>query len=51
MRENLFVTAKVRNTDRGYDATPKAFEESRAKLHLDYVDLCLSTGSLPGRRG
>ena len=40
-RENLFITTKVWNTDRGYDATLKAFEESRAKLHLDYVDLYL----------
>lgn len=40
-REDVFVTTKVWNTDRGYDATLKAFEESRAKLHLDYVDLYL----------
>lgn len=40
-REDLFITTKVWNTDRGYDATLKAFEESRAKLHLDYVDLYL----------
>ncbi len=40
-REGLFVTTKVWNTDRGYDATLKAFEESRKKLHLDYVDLYL----------
>ena len=32
-REELFVTTKVWNTDRGYDATLKAFEESRKKLH------------------
>ena len=31
-REDVFVTTKVWNTDRGYDATLKAFEESRAKL-------------------
>ncbi len=40
-REELFVTTKVWNTDRGYDATLKAFEESRRKLRLDYVDLYL----------
>ena len=40
-REDLFVTTKVWNTDRGYDAALKAFEESRKKLHLDYVDLYL----------
>ena len=40
-REELFVTTKVWNSDRGYDATLKAFEESRRKLHLDYVDLYL----------
>ena len=38
-REELFVTTKVWNDHRGYDATLKAFEESRTKLHLDYVDL------------
>lgn len=40
-REELFVTTKVWNTDRGYEPTLKAFEESRKKLHLDYVDLYL----------
>lgn len=40
-REELFVTTKVWNDHRGYDATLNAFEESRKKLHLDYVDLYL----------
>lgn len=40
-REEVFVTTKVWNTDQGYDNTLKAFETSRKKLGLDYVDLYL----------
>ncbi|WP_026678302.1 aldo/keto reductase [Fictibacillus gelatini] len=40
-REKLFITTKVWNTDQGYDSTLTAFEESRKKLDLDYVDLYL----------
>lgn len=40
-REELFITTKVWNTDQGYEQTLKAFEESRRKLGLDYVDLYL----------
>lgn len=40
-REELFITTKVWNTDQGYDSTLTAFEESRKKLDLDYVDLYL----------
>lgn len=40
-REELFVTTKVWNDQQGYESTLKAFEESRQKLGLDYVDLYL----------
>src|SRR5579875_2931424 len=40
-REDLFITTKVWNTDQGYDSTLKAFEESRKKLDLEYLDLYL----------
>lgn len=40
-REDVFVTTKVWNTDRGYDKTLSAFESSRKKLGLDYLDLYL----------
>ncbi|MBD3106973.1 aldo/keto reductase [Bacillus sp. AGMB 02131] len=40
-REEIFVTTKVWNSDQGYDATLAAFEKSRKKLDVDYVDLYL----------
>lgn len=40
-REELFVTTKVWNKAQGYDNTLSAFERSRAKLGLDYIDLYL----------
>lgn len=40
-REKLFITTKVWNTDQGYDNTLRAFDESLARLGLDYVDLYL----------
>jgi diketogulonate reductase-like aldo/keto reductase len=40
-RDELFVTTKVWNKDQGYETTLAAFEESRKKLGLDYVDLYL----------
>ncbi|SEN31435.1 aldo/keto reductase [Lihuaxuella thermophila] len=40
-REELFITTKVWNADQGYDSTLAAFEESRKKLGLEYVDLYL----------
>ncbi|WP_436496578.1 aldo/keto reductase [Actinokineospora sp. HUAS TT18] len=40
-REELFVTTKLWNSAQGYDEALRAFDESLAKLKLDYVDLYL----------
>lgn len=48
-REELFITTKVWNTDQGYDTTLKAFEESRKKLGLEYIDLYLIHWPVKGK--
>lgn len=48
-RDDLFVTTKLRGSQHGYDAAMRGFEESRARLGLDYVDLYLIHWPLPGR--
>ena len=40
-RDELFVVTKVWNGDQGYDATLRAFEQSRLNLGLDVIDLYL----------
>lgn len=40
-REQLFVTSKLWNTERGYDSTLRAFDKSLADLGLEYLDLYL----------
>lgn len=40
-RNELFVTSKVWNTERGYETTLKAFEKTLEDLQLDYLDLYL----------
>ncbi|WP_188497483.1 aldo/keto reductase [Pullulanibacillus pueri] len=40
-REELFITTKLANRDQGYESTLQAFETSRRKLDLDYIDLYL----------
>ena len=40
-RKELFITTKLWNSNRGYDKTMKAFEESMKLLGLDYLDLYL----------
>ncbi|MBS4201104.1 aldo/keto reductase [Bacillus sp. FJAT-49732] len=40
-REELFITTKLANSDQGYESTLRAFEESRKKLGLEYIDLYL----------
>ncbi|MDD6472899.1 MAG: aldo/keto reductase [Bacteroidales bacterium] len=40
-REQLFVTSKLWNTERGYDTTLRAFEKTMSDLQLEYLDLYL----------
>ena len=40
-REDIFVTSKLWNTERGYDATKAAFAKTIATLGVDYLDLYL----------
>ncbi|WP_342479469.1 aldo/keto reductase [Paenibacillus sp. FSL F4-0097] len=48
-RDELFITTKVRNPDQGYESTLKAFEDSRRKLGLDYLDLYLIHWPVAGK--
>jgi len=49
-REEVFITTKLWNSDHGYDKALAAFEESRKKLGLDYVDLYLIHWPVEGLR-
>lgn len=40
-RGDIFLTTKLWNSEQGFDATLKAFDESIAKLGTDYVDMYL----------
>lgn len=40
-RENIFLTTKLWNTERGYEKTKAAFENSLINLGTDYLDLYL----------
>lgn len=40
-REDVLITSKVWNTNRGYDNTMRAFERSLRTLNMDYIDLYL----------
>lgn len=40
-RETLFITTKLWNTRHGHDEALRAFDESMARLRLDYLDLYL----------
>ncbi len=46
-REDIVVTTKLPGRHHGYDETLASFEESRARLGLDYVDLYLIHWPLP----
>ncbi|MBF4995258.1 aldo/keto reductase [Arthrobacter gandavensis] len=49
VREDLFVTSKVWNTDHGYDAALRAFDTSMQRLGFDYLDLYLIHWPCPDR--
>lgn len=40
-RSELFITSKLANSDHGYEATMKAFEDTVTKLDMNYLDLYL----------
>ena len=46
-RKDIFVTTKLNNDAHGYDAALRAFELSRTKLGVEYVDLYLIHWPLP----
>ena len=46
-RDELFVTTKLWNSRQGYDETLRAFDDSLARLGLDYVDLYLIHWPVP----
>jgi 2,5-diketo-D-gluconate reductase A len=48
-RHELFVTTKLWNTAQGYDTALRAFDESLARLGLEYVDLYLIHWPAPAR--
>lgn len=48
-KDELFITTKVWNSDQGYESTLKAFEESRKKLGLEYIDLYLIHWPVKGK--
>ncbi|WBB62090.1 aldo/keto reductase [Streptomyces sp. WMMC500] len=48
-REELFVTTKLWNSDHGYDAALRAFDESLGRLGLDHVDLYLIHWPAPAK--
>lgn len=48
-REEIFVTTKVWNDMLGYEETLAAFEDSRKKLDLEYIDLYLIHWPVPGK--
>jgi len=48
-REDLFVTTKLNNDAHGYESAFAAFEQSRRRLGLDYLDLYLIHWPLPAR--
>ncbi|SEB99217.1 aldo/keto reductase [Paenibacillus sp. GP183] len=40
-REEFFITSKVWNTDHGYEAAKRAFEQTCKKLNVEYLDMYL----------
>lgn len=50
-RAEIFITTKLWNTDHGYDAALAAFDKSRRRLGVEYVDLYLIHWPVEGLRG
>ncbi|GGG17462.1 aldo/keto reductase [Paenibacillus abyssi] len=48
-RDELFITTKIWNGDQGFEETLNAFEESRQKLGLEYLDLLLIHWPVKGK--
>ena len=48
-REDVYVVTKLRNAEHGYERTLKAFDESIARLGIDYLDLYLIHWPMPER--
>jgi 2,5-diketo-D-gluconate reductase A len=48
-RDELFITTKLWNSDHGHDNTLRAFDESMARLGLDYLDLYLIHWPVPAQ--
>ena len=49
VRDEIFLTSKVWNTDQGYDSTLRAFDASMSRLGLDVLDLYLIHWPCPER--
>lgn len=49
VRDEVFVTSKVWNTDQGYDSTLRAFDATMERLGLDQLDLYLIHWPLPAQ--
>ncbi|MCF2140329.1 MAG: aldo/keto reductase [Candidatus Lokiarchaeota archaeon] len=49
-RDEIIITSKVWNTEQGYESTLEAFERSRKKLQVDYIDLYLIHWPVPVKR-
>ena len=49
-RDQIFVTTKLWNDDHGFDSALRAFDESLARLGLEYVDLYLIHWPVAGKR-
>ncbi|MDT6981433.1 aldo/keto reductase [Levilactobacillus zymae] len=47
-REDIFVTSKLWNSERGYDQTKAAFQTTLDKLGFDYLDMFLIHWPAPG---
>ena len=47
-REEFFIASKVWNTDHGYEATKKAFEQTCKNLNVEYLDMYLIHFAAPG---